>query len=81
MENQKFEKIIIKLAKIEEKIDSICFRLDISNGKLLKHESQIDCLEQTATRNKLSIRIILGILSAVGLGILGLIFEVIRRKL
>ena len=81
MENQKFEKIIIKLAKIEEKIDSICFRLDISNGKLLKHDGQIDCLEQTATRNKLSIRVILGILSAIGLGILGLIFEVIRRKL
>lgn len=78
---KRMETMLIHLTRLETKVDGINNRLDISNGRLSKNENKLYCLSEIAEKNKLSIRIIFGIISALGLGILSIIIDFFKIKI
>lgn len=83
MENQngQFQKIFVHLATLEEKIDGINRRLDVSNGKLKIHDESLDILDRRERKNSVYINILWGIEVALGLTILGIISAFVSKKL
>lgn len=81
MEIQNGGKVIIKLVRIEEKVDGIMRRLDISNGRILKHDDCLDILDRRGRKNSIYINILWAVTGAIGLSVLGILAAFISKRL
>lgn len=80
-QNRQFQKVFVHLATLEEKVDNINKRLDVSNGKLLSHDTSLNILDHRERKNSIYISILWSVVGALGLTILGIISAFVNKKL